>query len=142
MSPEQNKAIARRIPLEIFNQGKLDLADEIFAPDYIEHAQVPPGFPMGIPGLKLFVAQVRAAFPDFRYTIEDELAEGDKVVLRLTASGTQQGEFAGIPATGKRATWGEIHIATMQGGKLTEHWVNLDQLGMLQQLGVIPAPGS
>ena len=141
MSTEKNKTIARRINEEIFNQGNIDLADEIFAPDYIEHAPWPPDFPTGIPGLKLFVSTIRAAFPDFHYTIEDELAEGDKVAYRLTASGTQSGDFLGMPATGKHATWGEMHIATMQNGKLTEHWVNLDQMGMLQQLGVIPTPG-
>jgi predicted ester cyclase len=141
MTPEQNKTIARRIPEEVFNQGNLDVTDELFAPDYIEHAEFPPGFPSSLPGLKQFVALVRAAFPDFRYTIEDEIAEGDKVVARLTASGTQKGDFLGIPPTGKQATWTEIHICRMADGKLVEHWVEVDNLSMLQQLGVAPMPG-
>jgi predicted ester cyclase len=141
MSAEQNKALLRSIPEEMFNKGNLALAGEVFAADYIEHASLPPGTPAGLEGFKVFVSTLRAAFPDFHYTVEDDIAEGDKVVQRVTARGTQKGEFMGMPATGKQATWTEIHIARVAGGKLVEHWVNLDQLGMLQQLGVIPTPG-
>lgn len=138
---DQNKASALRIPNEMFNQGNMAAADDFVAADYVEHAPLPTGLPSGLPGLKLFVTALRAAFPDFLYTVEDIIAEGDKVVIRLTARGTQEGEFAGMPATGKQATWSEIHISGMAGGKLVEHWVVQDRLGMLQQLGVIPAPG-
>ena len=137
---DQNKANALRVPNELFNQGNMAAADEVVAADYVEHAPAPPGLPPGLPGLKLFVTALRAAFPDFQYTVEDTMAEGDKVVIRLTARGTHKGEFAGIPATGKQATWSEIHICDMADGKLVEHWVAQDQLGLLQQLGVIPAP--
>jgi predicted ester cyclase len=140
MSAVENKARMKRIPLEIFNQGKLDIADEVMAADYVEHV-LPPGFAEGIAGFKQFVTALRAAFPDFHYTMEEEIAEGDKVVQRVTAHGTMQGAFAGMPATGKHATWTEIHIARVAGGKLVEHWANIDQLGMLQQLGMIPTPG-
>ncbi|MBI3978014.1 MAG: ester cyclase [Chloroflexi bacterium] len=140
MSVEQNKAILRRIPEEVFNKGNLAIADEIFAADYVEHVPLPPGLPAGLEGLKQFVTIVRSAFPDFHYTIDDVIAEGDQVVFRLTARGTQQGEFMGIPPTGKQATWTEIHIGRAAGGKLVEHWANYDHLGMLQQLGVVPAP--
>jgi steroid delta-isomerase-like uncharacterized protein len=93
-------------------------------------------------GFKIFVSALRAAFPDFQYSVEDVIAEGDKVVVRLTARGTQKGEFAGMPASGKQATWSEIHIADLADGRIVEHWVVQDQLGMLQQLGFIPAqPG-
>ena len=81
-----------------------------------------------------------AALPDFHYTIEDMIAEGDKVVVRLTAQGTQMGEFGGIPATGKHATWTEMPIGRIASGAIAEHWGEIDNLGMLQQLGVIPAP--
>ena len=131
MSTELNKANALRIPLELFNQGNMAAADEVVAADYIEHAAVPPGLPPGLAGLKLFVGALRAAFPDFRHTVEDVIAEGDKVVVRLAARGTQRGEFGGIPATGKQATWAEIHICDMADGKLVEHWVVQDQLAML-----------
>ncbi len=141
MSTEANKAAMRRIPAEVYNQGKLDVADEVLATDYTEHVPLPPGWPSGIAGLKQYVTMLRSAFPDFQYTVEDELAEGDKVVFRLTAQGTQLGEFMGIPPTGKRATWTEMHICRVADGKLVEHWANLDQLGLLQQLGVIPQPG-
>lgn len=140
MSTEQNKVIVRRIPLEVFNQGNLAVADQVMAPDYREHVTA-PGIPNNLDGFKQFVTALRAAFPDFQYTIEDEIAEGDTVVERLTARGTQQGAFLGIPATGKQATWSEIHLARIVGGKMVEHWANLDQLGMLQQLGIIPVPG-
>ena len=142
MSTETNRANFRAVPIEIFNKGNLAMADEYFAPDYIEHVILPPGFPTGIPGLKAFVTMMRAAFPDFQYTLDgDAIAEGDMFAGRLTATGTNTGSFMGMPPTGKRATWTEIHFARMVDGKMVEHWANIDQLGMLQQLGVIPAPG-
>ncbi len=140
MTTEENKACARKIPEELFNQGKLAIADEVIAADYVEHVST-PGFPGGVAGLKQFVTALRAAFPDFHYTVDEEIAEGDKVVQRLTAQGTMQGAFAGMPPSGKHATWTEIHISRLAGGKLVEHWANIDQLGMLQQLGMIPNPG-
>jgi steroid delta-isomerase-like uncharacterized protein len=140
MSIEQNKTNFRRVPEEIFNQGKLELIDEIFAADYVEHVPLPPGMPAGREAVKQFIAMLRAAFPDLHYTIEDELAEGDMVVDRVTVQGTHQGDFMGIPASGKQATWGEIHMGRFASGKLVEHWANQDQLGMLQQLGIIPTP--
>jgi predicted ester cyclase len=141
MSVEQNKTNFRRIPEEIFNQGNLTLADEIIAADYVDHVPLPPGWPTGPAGLKQFVTMFRAAFPDFHYSVEDAIAEGDMVVGRVTVQGTHQGEFMGIPPTGKQATWSEIHMGRFAEGKLVEHWANIDQLGMLQQLGVIPTPG-
>jgi predicted ester cyclase len=81
------------------------------------------------------------AFPDLHFTVEDIIAEGDKVVTRLTCRGTQQGAFMGIPPTGKQATVTAIDINRFAGGKSVEHWLNMDTLGLLQQLGVIPAPG-
>ena len=140
MSLEKNKTTALRIPLEVFNKGNVNVADEVMAADYIEHAPVPPGLPPGVAGFKLFIPAFRAAFPDFQFTVDDVIAEGDKVVVRLTAQGTQKGEFAGLPASGKQATWSEIHICDMANGKLVEHWVVQDRLGMMQQLGFIPVP--
>ena len=83
---------------------------------------------------------LKTAFPDLRYTIEDAFDGGDQVVHRATASGTMTGDFMGMPATGKRATWTEIHIGRVVNGRLTEHWGLVDQLGMLVQLGIVPAP--
>ncbi len=83
---------------------------------------------------------LRSAFPDFKATIDDILAEDDKVVLRMTWNGTQKGEFLGVPATGKRVSFGVIDIIRIANGKLVEHWGQMDSMSMMQQLGAIPAP--
>jgi len=140
MSTEENKAVGRRLVEEVLNKGNVAAVDEYFAADYVDHS-VPPGIPPDREGLKMFFTAFRAAFPDLHYHIDDEIAEGNMLVHRLTGHGTMQGEFQGMPATGKHATWSEIHIGRLAGGKLAEHWANVDQLGMLQQLGLAPMPG-
>lgn len=140
MSTGEMKILANRFVEEVINTGNLDRADEFFTTDYVDHA-APPGLPPGTAGLKAFFGMFRAAFPDLHYTLEDTIAEGDKVVQRFTARGTMQGPFLGMPATGKRAIWSEIHIVREAGGKFVEHWASVDQLGMFQQLGLAPAPG-
>ena len=141
MTTEENKAAFRRIPEEVINTGNFDLADELFDADYIERVPVPPGVPSGLAGLKAFFTALRAAFPDLRYTVEAVLAEGDLVAGHVTVRGTHQGELMGIPATGKQVTWTETHVGRYANGKLVEHWGNSDDLGQLQQLGALPAPG-
>ena len=140
MSTEENKAIARRLVEEVINVGKLEAAAQYFTPDYIDHAAT-PGLPPGVEGFTAFFTAFRAAFPDLHYHIEDVVAEGDRVVQRAMAHGTMKGDFLGMPATGKNATWSEMHIVRVKDGKIVEHWANVDQLGMLQQLGLAPAPG-
>ena len=137
---EQNKAIAARIALEAFNQGKLEVIDELIADDNVDHAELPPGMPPGKEGLKLLVTSLRSAFPDLKVTLQMEIAEGDLVVEYGTQTGTMTGEFAGMPPSGKTATWDAIHITRIKDGKIVEHWAVQDQLGMLQQLGFIPTP--
>jgi predicted ester cyclase len=83
----------------------------------------------------------RAAFPGLTYTVEEVIAEGDRVVQRSNASGTMKGDFLGMPATGKKANWSETHIVRVKDGKIIEHWASVDQLSMLQQLGLAPMPG-
>jgi predicted ester cyclase len=129
-----------RIPLEVFNQGKYELIDELIAPDFVEHYEQ-PGVPPTREGFKQLAMALRSAFPDLRYTVEDAIEAGDKIVHRLAASGTMKGDLLGIPASGTRATWTEIHIGRVADGRLVEHWGLVDQLGMLVQLGVVPAPG-
>ncbi len=129
-----------RIPLEILNQGKLQLIDELFAPEYVERSPQ-AGVAPTREGYKQFVTSLRTAFPDLRYTIDDSIEAGDKFVTRLTASGTMRGDFAGMPATGKHATWTEIHIMRVTSEHVVEHWGLVQELGMMVQLGVIPAPG-
>ena len=138
MSTESNKTLARRIPLEGFNQGNVAVFDEIVAVDVADHAPA-PGMPPGREGYKRFVPALRAAFPDLRYTLDLEVAEGDKVAQHLTARGTQQGAFMGIPPTGKSVNWTETHILRFADGQAVEHWANVDQAGLMQQL--MPAQG-
>ena len=137
---DQDKAAMRRIPLEVFNEGRLEVVDQVVAEDYVENVPLPPGMPAGRAGLKAFVSGIRSAFPDFKYTVIHELGEGDLVVQHVTASGTMRGDFAGMPASGKHAAWNEIHIARVANGVLVEHWAVVDQLSMLQQLGFVPIP--
>ncbi len=140
--PRKPKALAARMPLEVFVQGKLDVVDEVLAPGFTDHAPGLPGQPPGRERVKIFAAAVRQAFPDLEIRIDHAVAEGDLVVLHITASGTMQGEFAGMPPSGKHATWNAVHIDRISDGKVVEHWIVQDQLGMLQQLGFIPAPGA
>jgi steroid delta-isomerase-like uncharacterized protein len=137
---DQNKAIAARIPLEAFNQGKLEVIDEVIADNSVDHSTLPPGVPPGKEGLKVLVRTLRSAFPDFKIKLDLQVAEGDLVVARATTTGTMKGEFAGMPPSGKTATWEAIHITRIKDGKIVEHWQVQDQLGMLQQLGFIPTP--
>ena len=138
MSTEQNKAIANRIPLEAINKRNLDLLDELTTPDAVDHV-LPPGMPPTVASTKQFFAMLFAAFPDFQYTVDFAVAEGDKVAQRVTASGTMKGDFIGMKASGKHATWTETHIVRLVNGQVAEHWGNIDQVGMLQQLGFMPA---
>jgi predicted ester cyclase len=131
------KALARRIVEEVINEGDMGLIDEIVAPDYVEHAAA-PGLPPTREGLAMFIGSFRAAFPDLQYTIDDSISEGNRVVQRVTAAGTMQGEFAGMSPSNKSASWTEIHISRWSDGRMTEHWAVVDQLGMLRQLGFMP----
>jgi predicted SnoaL-like aldol condensation-catalyzing enzyme len=134
------KSLIRRIPEEIYNQGNIDAVDELFQADYIEHRPMPPNFPTGAGIPKTMVTLMRKAFPDLHMTVEDVLADGDKAMLRLTVQGTHVGEFMGRLATGRRITWTETHIVRYEEDKVAEHWVNIDELGRLQQLGAMPEP--
>ena len=140
MSTESNKAIARRFLEEVFGQGKLAVADEIVAPDHVDHGPgTLPGLPPGPEGSKMLVMVYRNAIPDIHFTIDEQIAEGDKVVTRWTGHGTHKGELAGIPATGKSATVTGMGVDRIVNGKIVESWGLFDQFGMMQQLGVIPA---
>jgi steroid delta-isomerase-like uncharacterized protein len=136
MSVEQNKTIADRLPTEI-SKGNFAIFDEVIDPKAVDHA-LPPGMPQTVEGTKMFFTAFRAAFPDLKYKIEDTIAEGDYVVQRTTGTGTMKGAFQGMPASGKSATWSEIHIVRFANGKVVEHWANVDQMGMLTQLGFGP----
>ena len=140
MSTEQNKAVVRQLIEEVINQKNLSLGEELMAADYIEHEETPPGIPTGIEGTKILFTMLHSAFPDFKATIKDLIAEGDKVVVYMTWSGTQQGEWMGMPPSGKRMSIGVIDIFRVAGGKLVEHWGLTDSMAMMQQLGAMPMP--
>lgn len=140
MSTEQNKALVRQLVEEGINQGNISMIDELLTPDFIEHEELPPGIPPGREAPKVLFTMLRSAFPDFKATIEHLIAEGDKVVLHMTWTGTQKGEFMGIPPTGKRISITVIDIISIAGGKAVEHWGVMDSMAMMQQLGVVPAP--
>jgi predicted ester cyclase len=140
MSTETNKTCIQYNFEEGVNKQNLNAVDECFAPDYIGHL---PGFPPlhGSEAQKQVRAAFFGAFPDLQTTVDLLVAEGDKVAVRNTWSGTHQGEFQGIPPTGKRVTFTTMDIYRMVDGKIAEHWAELDAMGMMQQLGVIPSPG-
>ena len=136
---EQNKAVARQV-LEIFGSGDLDALDELISANAVDHDTQNPYTDIGGPeGSKRTISMYRTAFPDLRLTVEDQIAEGDKVVTRWTATGTQEGDLPGLPASGNKTTVTGIGIDRFEDGKIVEAWNNWDTLGMMQQLGAVPA---
>jgi steroid delta-isomerase-like uncharacterized protein len=140
MSIEENKKVMQRIYDEFLNAGNLDAADALMAADIIEHEESHRAAP-GLAGTKHIIATFRSAFPDLHFRVEDMIAEGDQVVTRVTMRGTHRSEFMGIPPTGKKFEVQTIDIVRFAGGKAAEHWAVSDNLGMMQQLGVVPTPG-
>jgi predicted ester cyclase len=141
MSTEQNKALIRRLFEEGLNQNQPSVFDELIAPSFVIY-DAPPGKPHGGEGFRQVVAMFRAAFPDLHVTFEEELADGDFVIHRGYVTGTHQGEFQGIPPTGKQVKMKTLDIWRVANGKAVENWVQMDMLGLMQQLGVIPAQGT
>jgi steroid delta-isomerase-like uncharacterized protein len=143
MSIEQNKATARRWFLDIITEGKLGVAEEIFAADHVTHDphSPPGGWPNGPESLKKIAAPFRVGFPDLAVTIEDQIAEDDRVVTRWSVKGTNSGPLHGMPPTGKVVRVTGANVARIAGGKIVESWFNFDMLSLLRQLGVVPMPG-
>jgi predicted ester cyclase len=138
MSTEMNKTIARREAEEFEGKANLKVADEVFAPNYCLHF---PGYPpMDVDGHKMLMSAFRGGFPDMRVTIEEQVAEGNLVTNRLKMTGTNTGSFQGIPATGKQVIIVGINIMRFEGEKIVEIRGVLDVMGLMQQIGVIPAP--
>ena len=137
MSEQDNKAVVRRYYDEVLNQRNIDLLDELAVEDYVEHDPF-PGKAIALAGER--VAGLCLAFNPLQFTIEDVIAEGDKVVVRWTNAGTDSGGFMGMPATGKDFGIAGIDIHVVRDGKLAEHWHVVDQLAQMQQMGLIPAP--
>ncbi len=145
MSVEVTKTQMRR-GYEAFNAyfrtGDVDAfraaLGEVATPEFVDHTPTPGQGP-GLEGVVQTFVMLRSAFPDAQIIVDDMVAEGEKVAARLTFQGTHRGEFMGIPPTGKEVTWSETHIGRYEDGKLVEHWGNSDDLGMMTQLGAIPA---
>lgn len=138
-SLEENKALVRRLIYEDINPGNADVAAQIIAPDFFDHTN-PPGMQHGLQGHNMIVAVFKSAFSDYGFEIEDMLAEGDRVAARLTMHGRHTGDFLGIPATGRSVNVAGIHILRIENGRIAEHWGTNDDLGFMQQLGVVPQP--
>ena len=137
MSTATNKAIVRRYFEQVLNDRRHDLAEEFLAENIELHGS---GLAPGLEVVKQWLTMFAAAFPDGHYAIEDVVAEEDRVVARTAFNGTHQGEMQGIPATGKTVSMPSITIFRLDNGKIAEGWLISDNLGMMQQLGVMPAP--
>lgn len=135
---EQNKKIARRMFEEGEGQGNLGVVDELIASDFINHT--PFGEMHGQEPARQFILMLRQGFPDLEVTIEDQVAEGDRVATRWTARGTHQGEFQGVPPTGNPMEISGIAMARIANGKVIEQWATPDLLTMMQQIGAVPTP--
>jgi steroid delta-isomerase-like uncharacterized protein len=138
MSVEDNKAVVRRFYQEVFNARNLDALEELLVPDGVDHTFGSQSTEQ----VKQFFAMVYQAFPDLQVEVHDVVAEGDLVAVRSTYTGTHQGEFLGIPATGKQATTNGVEFFRMQDGKQAEHWGGADTFSFLVQVGVMPGPGT
>jgi steroid delta-isomerase-like uncharacterized protein len=137
MSESINRAVIHRFLEEVINEGRLERADEIVAEDFVELDPL-PGQRQGREGLKEVIGMMRAAFPDMHWVVEETIAEGEKVVTRFTWTGTQQGTFMGIPATGRSVVVKGVVIDRIVGGMMTDSRILMDTMGMMQQLGAIP----
>lgn len=137
---ERNRAAALRW-FAAMNAGDLDVVDQVFAPEYVLHVTGGPEGARGPSVIRGVIEGYRAAFPDLRFDIQETVAEGDTVCVRWTVSGTQRGPLPGIEASGARARWSGISWLHFRAdGKVIEDWVENDVLGMMQQLGAVPAP--
>ena len=138
MSTELNKALTRKWA-EFLNTKDLEGALALLSPGMVEHSGV-PGMPTGVEGIRWFFNMQFAAFPDLHGTILDQIAEGVKVVHRISIEGTNTGRFMGNPPTGKHIKWNHIDILRIADGKIVEHWSQGDTMGLMQQLGLVPPP--
>jgi steroid delta-isomerase-like uncharacterized protein len=135
-----NKELMRRFYDEVINGRNLDLIDELLSDDFVEHEEF-PGIPPTRDGVKQIFETFYAAFPDIHFRVDDLLAEGDLVAARVTITGTHEGEFMGVPATGRSVEITAMDLVSFEDGKGTAHWGVGDMVSLLQQLGAMPAPG-
>ncbi len=139
MSEEHNKEVTRRFSAEVWGEGNVALADELIAPDLVEHTPFPAPTP-GLTGHKQVLTMFRAAFPDLKVTVDEVIGEGDWTYLRWHGQGTHTGDLMNIPATGKTVQITGMDILKLENGKIKERWAEINALALMQQLGVIPGP--
>lgn len=137
MSAQKNRNLANRYAEEVWNKGNIDQIDELLAEDY-QHGSPPPGVSPDREGFKQFVSMAHNAFPDYQLTVEDSLAQGDKVVQRWTARATHEGKFLGVPPTGNDVSFTGISIYQIEGGRIVRDWTRVDLMGLMQQIGTVP----
>ena len=135
VAAEENKALVRRAFEEGWNAGNLDVFDEVTSPDYVLHDPTVPEDVVGVDGMKGFASAFLGAFPDLRFSIEEQIAEGDMVATRWTSSATHEGELMGIAPTGNRTGVSGVTVSRISGGKIAEDWNNWDALGLMRQIG-------
>lgn len=140
MSTEENKAIVRRFFEEGLSKGNLSAADELLSTNFAIHVPLPAS--PGVEGINEVITACRAAFEHLNVTVEDMIAEGDTVAARFTARGVHKGSFMGLPATGKLITMTGIEIFRIKDDKIIELWGEANLLGLMQQLGIVSAPGN
>jgi steroid delta-isomerase-like uncharacterized protein len=138
VSTEENKIVSWRLQEEVFGQGKLELVDELLAPDYLSHAPGDPELNRGRENIKEIVRAYHSAFPDIDFAVEQQVAEVDMVVTRWIARGTHRGEFMGIPPSGRRIAVSGMSMDRISGGRIVENWNNWEALEMMRQIGAIP----
>jgi predicted ester cyclase len=136
-----NKAVYERMVNEVVNQGKFEVVDEIFHPDYVDHV-APPGTTPGLEGVKEIFSMFRTGFPDVKFHIDTMVGEGTYVATLVHGEGTQTGQFIQFPPSGKHAVWRSVGFFRVEDGLIREHWGIPDLLGLLIQIGVIPPPGA
>jgi steroid delta-isomerase-like uncharacterized protein len=136
----RNERLIRRYFDELFNQGRVDLVDELLAPDYVNHSPGAPDLPTGRAGVAIVVAALRRAFPDLRYTIDELVVADDAVAARTTMTGTHEGDLFGLPPTGRAVRVAQHTIERIRDGRIVAHHRLTDDLAMLRQLGVLPPP--
>jgi predicted ester cyclase len=139
VSAEDNEAVVRRW-IEAYNDRDMQAEADVLALGYIAHVPGAPGPLVGLEAWTQFSGSFAEAFPDLRRTVEDIFSAGEKLAARVASHGAHRGEFQGIPPTGKEAAFSRIEVNRVVGGKVEEHWVELDLLGLMQQLGVLPEP--
>jgi steroid delta-isomerase-like uncharacterized protein len=137
MSEDQNREVTRRFSAEVWGEGNVALADELIAHDLVEHTPFPAPAP-GLEGHKQVLAMFRSAFPDLKVTVDNVIAEGDWTSLRWHGEGTHTGPLMNIPATGAKVLITGIDLLRLENGKIKERWAELDAMGLMRQLGVVP----